>query len=194
MGLPCCFIRLSGCPFHCSYCDTEFAREEKGEDISIPAVLARLNDYSCRLVEVTGGEPLAQKDTPELLRALEASGRSVLLETSGHLPLDEVPASTAIVMDIKTPGSGRAGFHPGNLARLGPRDAVKFVICGREDFEWAMRTAAEHDLASRMTVFFSPAWGLVAPRDLAEWILDSGLAVRLQIPLHKLLWGDQRGT
>lgn len=192
-GLPCSFVRLSGCPFACAYCDTSYAREEAGEDLSIEEILRRLASFPCDLVEVTGGEPLAQEQTPALLRALEGTGRRVMLETSGHLALDSVPPSTAVVMDIKTPGSGHPGFHPGNLERLGVRDAVKFVICDRSDFDWAARRVSEHRLAARTAVYFSPAWALLDPPVLADWILGSGLGVRLQLPLHKLLWPGQRG-
>lgn len=194
MGLPCCFVRLSGCPFRCTYCDTAYAADSGGESLSIPDILGRLAVFPCRLAEVTGGEPLAQPETPELLGALLDAGFSTLLETSGHLPLDCVPAATRIVMDIKTPGSGRPGFHPGTLDRLGPGDSIKFVICGRRDHDWAVARVRELDLAGRVPVYFSPAWGRVRPEDLARWILESGLPVRLHLPLHKIVWGDQRGV
>ncbi len=193
-GLPCCFVRLAGCPFRCTYCDTAYAREEAAEEATVESILERLRVHSCRLVEVTGGEPLAQAETPALLQALSEAGWSVMLETSGHLPLDRIPPSTAIVMDIKTPGSGHPGFHAPNLARLTPRDAVKFVLCDRNDFDWACARVRELDLAARVPIFLSPAWGVLQAAELADWILDEALpGVRLQLPLHKVLWGNGPG-
>ena len=192
MGLPCCFIRLAGCPYRCVYCDTAYAYDEPGEEIPIAAILDRLKPYPCRLVEITGGEPLAQRETPELARALQEAGYSVLVETSGRLPINALPEGVGIIMDIKTPGSGCSGFHPQNLARLRGDDSVKFVICGREDFEWAVRQVRDLALVGMVEIYFSPAWERVAPSDLAGWILEAGLAVRLQIPLHKRVWGAQR--
>ena len=193
MGLPCCFIRLAGCPFRCIYCDTTYAREDSGEEISPKDILDRLGRFPSRLVEVTGGEPLAQSETPQLLKLLLEAGYSVLLETSGHLPIEAVPCGIMIVMDIKTPGSGLAGWHPSNLGRLGVSDAVKFVICGRDDYEWAIRKVVELDLTSKVPVYFSPAWGMIDAKALAQWIMECGLPIRLQLPLHKILWHDQKG-
>ena len=190
-GRPCVFVRLSGCPHRCTYCDTVRALTG-GEEMSIGDVVARVNAQNVRLVEVTGGEPLHQSATPLLLQRLLEEGHEVLLETSGHEALSRVPSGAHIVMDIKTPGSGAEGFRAANLKRLGSGDALKIVICSREDFEWAADLVRRRLLLSRsFPVYFCPAQGFLEVGILAEWILEARLPVHLGIQLHKLLWGAQ---
>lgn len=192
-GLPTVFIRLTGCPLRCSYCDTEYAFTG-GELTTIDAVLERVADYGSRLVCVTGGEPLAQPNCLELLRRLCDQGYDVSLETSGALDLGGVDERVTIVMDLKTPGSGEQERNQWeNLHRLKCEDQIKFVICDRHDYEWARDRVREHDLADRFAVLFSPAWQRLEPARLAEWILADRLQVRLQLQLHKYVWGDEPG-
>lgn len=188
-GRPCVFVRLSGCPHRCAYCDTAYAWTG-GEEMSVEAVAAHVKSLNVRMVEVTGGEPLHQSETPLLLRRLSEDGHEVLLETSGHESLRRVPSGVHIVMDIKTPGSGAQGFHAANLARLGFGDALKIILCSREDFDWAAGLVRRRRLLCRpFPVYFCPAQGFLEASDLAEWILEARLAVHLGIQLHKLLWG-----
>jgi len=192
-GWPTVFVRLTGCPLRCGYCDTAYAFHE-GRWMTLPEVLESVAAFSPRFLTVTGGEPLAQRPCLELLRQLCDAGYEVSLETSGAVDLAGVDPRVRVVMDIKTPGSGESERNlPGNLARLRPTDEVKFVICDRSDYEWS-RTFVEHErLAQRCEVLFSPAFGQLASRQLAEWILADRLPVRFQVQLHKLLWGEERG-
>jgi 7-carboxy-7-deazaguanine synthase len=193
-GLPCAFVRLAGCPHACLYCDTPRARSG-GALLSAEEILQRLRDLGdFHLVEVTGGEPLHQQETPLLLERLLEQGYDVLLETSGHESLAAVPPAVAVLMDIKTPGSGAMGFHEGNLDCLKTGDALKFVVCGPEDFTWAAAFVRGRRLLDRgFPVFFIPAHGRLAPAELAGWILRERLPVRLGLQLHKLLWGTDTG-
>jgi 7-carboxy-7-deazaguanine synthase len=193
MGLPTVFVRLTGCPLRCGYCDTSYAFQG-GEWRELPAILAAVAAYPTRHVCVTGGEPLAQKACPELLTALCDAGCDVALETSGALDVGTVDARVARIVDVKTPGSGEvAKNHWANLELLGAGDEVKFVLVDEADYHWAARILAQYRLAERCPVLFSPAHGSLAARDLAEWILRDGLPVRMQIQLHKLLWGEEKG-
>jgi len=189
-GLPCIFIRLAGCPHACVYCDTPRARSG-GVLLSEEGILRRVRDLGeIRLVEVTGGEPLHQEDTPLLLGRLLSEGFSVLLETSGHETLARVPASVSVLMDVKTPDSGASGVCEENLERLKAGDALKFVLCGRRDYLWAVDFVRERQLLGRdFPVFFIPVHGSVEPARLAEWILQDHLPVHLGLQLHKILWG-----
>jgi len=194
-GRPCAFVRLAGCPLACSYCDTREACESAGREVSIPDLVEEARALGKALVAVTGGEPLAQGATPALLTALADDGLETVLETSGAFSIDGIDPRVRIVMDVKTPGSGMASrTRMENLERLVPgRDEIKMVTTSRSDFEWCERFVVERGLAGRHTVLFSPAGGsAVASADLAEWILESGLDVRLQIQLHKVLWPDAR--
>jgi 7-carboxy-7-deazaguanine synthase len=192
-GIPTTFVRLTGCPLRCQYCDTAYAFHG-GEWWELDAILARVQELGAKHVCVTGGEPLAQKTCIELLRALVERGHRVSLETSGAMSLEAVDSRVVMVVDVKTPGSGEESRNRyDELARLQSKDLVKFVICGREDYEWSRAKIAELDLPSRCTVLFSPSHEQLPARDLADWILEDRLPVRFQIQLHKYLWGNTPG-
>lgn len=193
VGCPTVFVRLTGCPLRCRYCDTEYAFYE-GRWRSIDEVLGEVARYGARYVCVTGGEPLAQPNCAALLACLCDAGYRVSLETSGAFDIAPLDARVVRVMDLKTPGSGeQARNRYENLAALRPQDQVKFVICDRADYEWARALLAQHGLPERCEVLFSPSHGQIEARTLAEWILADRLPVRFQIQLHKYLWGEARG-
>lgn len=187
------FIRLTGCPLRCVWCDTEYAFHG-GQWRSIDDVLAAVATHATHHVCVTGGEPLAQKRCLILLRELCDKGYAVSLETSGALDVAAVDPRVCKVMDLKAPGSGESARNLwGNLEHLSPRDQIKIVLAGRADYDWACAVLAEHALATRCAVLFSPVHGALQPRELAEWILADKLPVRFQLQLHKLLWNDAAG-
>ena len=188
-GRPCVFVRLTACDLRCSWCDTPYAFHE-GSKMTVEDVVARVREYGCDVVEVTGGEPLLQKDVYPLMQRLLDEGRTVMLETGGHLSVDEVPEGVVRVIDVKCPGSGEAGkVHWPNLDRLRPTDEVKFVIADRADYDYARGIVAKHGLAGKAAaVLFSPVHGAMNPRELAEWILADRLPVRLQLQAHKYIW------
>lgn len=192
-GWPSAFVRLTGCPLRCAYCDTAYAFHG-GAKTTISDILAKVAGFEVRHVCVTGGEPLAQPACHDLLAALCDAGYQVSLETSGALDISPVDRRVAVVLDLKTPASGELARNLwGNLAHLKREDQVKFVICNRTDYEWARDTLREHGLAARCEVLFSPAWEQQPARELAEWILADRLPVRFQVQLHKYLWGDAAG-
>jgi 7-carboxy-7-deazaguanine synthase len=192
-GFPTVFVRLTGCPLRCGYCDTEYAFHE-GQWMEIDQILAEVARHGARHVTLTGGEPLAQRPARTLLSRLCDAGYEVSLETSGALDIVGIDARVRVVMDVKTPGSGEAGKNlPGNLAHLKPGDEVKFVISDRADYEWSREFVRRERLSDRCEVLFSPVWGRLEARTLGEWILADRLSVRLQVQLHKLLWGEERG-
>lgn len=192
-GLPTVFIRLTGCPLRCSYCDTAYAFHA-GQSLALPDILRAAARYRARYVTVTGGEPLAQKNCPELLTLLCDEGYDVSLETGGALDISAVDTRVARIVDIKTPGSGEQHRNRrANLALLTPRDQIKFVICDQHDYLWARDLMRELNLHERCEVLFSPSHGQLAPGLLADWILADQLPVRLQVQLHKQLWGDIPG-
>ncbi len=192
-GVPTAFIRLTGCPLRCQYCDTAYAFHG-GRWMAFAAILEQVGEYGCRHVCVTGGEPLAQKNCAGLLRDLCANGYRVSLETSGAADLSAVDARVIKVMDLKTPGSGEAERNLWqNLGLLSADDQIKFVICGRADFEWAAEQVRQRQLDGICTVWFSPSYEQIEPVDLADWILQERLPVRLQLQLHKYLWGTDPG-
>lgn len=192
-GFPTGFIRLTGCPLRCGYCDTAYAFTG-GEARTVAEILADVEEFGVRHVCVTGGEPLAQRGCLPLLAALCDAGYEVSLETSGSLDISGVDPRVSRVMDIKTPGSGEAAANRWeNIDLLAPTDQIKFVVCGRDDYEWSKSVMNKHELADRCEVLFSPGHGRVEPRELADWILADRLPARFQIQLHKLLWGDARG-
>ena len=193
VGWPTAFVRLTGCPLRCQYCDTAYAFHG-GEWWELDAILARVRAFGTRFVCVTGGEPLAQKGCAALLTALCDAGFEVSLETSGAMALDAVDARVVKVVDVKTPGSGEAERNRfDELTRLNARDQVKFVICSRADYEWSRAKLAELALPLGCTVLFSPSYEQLPARELADWILADRLGVRLQVQLHKLLWGNVPG-
>ncbi len=192
-GIPTTFVRLTGCPLRCQYCDTAYAFHG-GEWWELDAIVARVRELGAKHVCVTGGEPLAQKNCLELLRRLVDEGYRVSLETSGAMPLEGVDVRVVRVVDVKTPASGEESRNRyEELDRLDSKDLVKFVICGREDYEWSRAKLAELGLTQRCTVLFSPSHQQLPARDLADWILEDRLPVRFQIQLHKYLWGDVPG-
>ena len=193
VGWPTVFVRLTGCPLRCGYCDTEYAFHG-GEWMTQAEILARVAEYRARYVTVTGGEPLAQSGCRPLLARLAEAGYAVSLETSGALDVADIDARVSIVMDLKTPGSGECDRNRyANLALLAAKDQVKFVILDRSDYEWSRAKLAEYDLDRRCEVLFSPVHGRLDPTLLADWILADRLSVRLQIQLHKLLWHGAPG-
>jgi 7-carboxy-7-deazaguanine synthase len=195
-GRPCVFVRLTACDLRCTWCDTPYAFYE-GQKRSVADVIEAVERYGCPLVEVTGGEPLLQEDVYALMLGLLARGRTVMLETGGHRPIDRVPAEVVKIVDVKCPGSGEAGEnHWENLARLAPHDEVKFVIKDRADYEFARDVVARYALDGKVAaVLFSPVHGVLEPRTLSEWMLEDHLPARLQLQLHKLVWSpDTRGV
>ena len=193
VGWPTVFIRLTGCPLRCQYCDTAYAFHG-GQWRTLDELLEQTRTFGVQHVCVTGGEPLAQKPCTELLRRLCDAGFAVSLETSGAIDVADVDPRVVKVLDLKTPGSGEAARNLwGNLRHLRPHDQVKFVLCGRADYEWARAALAEHGLAQRCTVLFSPSYEQLPARELADWIVADRLPVRFQIQLHKSLWGVEPG-
>ncbi len=193
VGLPTVFVRLTACPLRCTYCDTTYAFSG-GQTMLLDEILAEVARYAPRYVTVTGGEPLAQKNCLLLLRSLCDAGYDVSLETSGALDVSGVDPRVLKVVDIKTPASGEVEKNLwSNLEQLDPRDEIKFVLCDEHDYQWAKQVMLEHGLQKRCEVLFSPAQGQLSAKDLAEWILRDRLQVRMQVQLHKLLWGNEAG-
>lgn len=188
-GWPCVFVRTAGCDIRCVYCDEAHAFTG-GERLTVDEILARVAKLGVRLVEVTGGEPLAQKGTPELVRRLCDAGYTVLIETGGHHDISALDPRAHAIVDVKTPGSGMQAHNDlANLDRLRPGDEVKFVLCDRADYEFAVRVVREHGLEERVPVHFSPVHPGLDPKDLVQWLLADGLRVRLNLQLHKFVWG-----
>lgn len=193
VGWPTVFVRLTGCPLRCGYCDTAYAFQG-GRRMTVESVLSEVQAYGAQRVCVTGGEPLAQKECGRLLAALCEAGYEVSLETSGAIALAGIDPRVSIVMDLKTPGSGEQARNLyENLSVLRARDQVKFVLCDRPDYEWSREQVRTHHLDERCEVLFSPVHGRLEPRVLADWILADRLRVRFQIQIHKLLWNDAPG-
>jgi 7-carboxy-7-deazaguanine synthase len=193
VGLPTVFVRLTGCPLRCQYCDTTYAFTG-GQSMTLQAVLDEVRRYPTRYVTVTGGEPLAQKNCLSLLRTLCDEGYKVSLETSGALDVSGVDSRVMKVLDIKTPASGEAEKNMwSNLDFLNTGDEIKFVLCDEADYLWASKMLRERDLVGKCEVLFSPAQGQLSATDLADWILRDQLPVRMQLQLHKILWGNVAG-
>ena len=187
-GQPCVFIRTTGCNLRCDWCDTTHAFHE-GREMTVEAVLAQVEASDCRLVELTGGEPLLQKEAPLLVTKLLDGGHTVLIETSGSLDIRSMDPRAIVIMDIKCPGSGMSGaMRWENIEALRPQDQVKFVIKDRADYDWAVEVLEKYPVLSRLVVLFSPVFGVLDPRPLADWILEGGLSVHLQLQIHKYIW------
>lgn len=188
-GRPCVFVRLTACNLRCVWCDTPYAFTG-GTKTSVDQVLEEIRALNCRLVELTGGEPLLQPDAIPLMRQLVDAGYEVLLETGGHMPLDDVPDEVVAVVDVKCPGSGEVdAMHWPNLDQLSPHDEVKFVVGDRRDFDYAVGVVKERDLAGRVAaILYSPVFGVLDPADLARWVLESKAPGRLQLQTHKYIW------
>ncbi len=187
-GLPCVFVRLTGCHLRCHYCDTEYAFHE-GRWMTLQEIVACVSEQGVRLVEITGGEPLLQPACGALAQRLLDLGLTVLCETSGALPIDRLPPAVIKIMDLKCPSSGEVERNDwSNIDRLGPRDEVKFVIGDRADFDWAANAINRHDLAKRCAVLMSPVFGEIEPLQLVEWVLSERLPVRFQLQMHKFIW------
>ncbi len=192
-GFPCAFIRLTGCSLRCVWCDSAYAFYG-GQEMPVSEAVEKVLALGTELVEVTGGEPLEQESVYPLMDRLLEAGKTVLLETGGHVPLDRVDPRVVKIVDVKAPGSGmRDANLPENLTRLTPRDEVKFVLADKRDFDWALEFVRTRDLGSSNVVTFSPVWEGLPASDLAEWIRDSGRPIRLGLQLHKILWGDVPG-
>ena len=192
-GLPCAFVRLTGCTLRCVWCDTAYAFHG-GKDMTVQETTQAALALGTGLVEITGGEPLEQDGVYPLIDRLLAAGRTVLIETGGHVPLDRLDPRAVKIVDVKAPGSGMMHANlPENLDRLEPHDEVKFVLADRRDFDWALAFVAQRDLDRRHVVTFSPVWDTLPAEDLAAWVRDSGRPIRLGLQLHKILWGDVPG-
>lgn len=197
-GLPCVFVRLHGCGLRCVWCDTPYALDHRsgGEEMDVEHILHRVAVWNCDFVEVTGGEPLEQEGSFDLLTRLCDAEYTVAVETGGHVDISRVDSRVIVIMDLKAPGSGMAKRNRfGNLDYLKSGDEVKFVLASREDYEWARATVREHALTERCGVLFSPVFSTLAPRDLAQWVLEDGLRLRMQLQMHKFIWDpDARGV
>ena len=193
VGLPTVFVRLTGCPMRCVYCDTAYAFKG-GSNISVEDILVIVAEFGANYVTVTGGEPLAQKESLVLLNQLCDAGYQVSLETGGAIDTTGVDDRVVVILDIKTPGSGELENNVwANIQRLKPLDEVKFVLCDNADYQWAKELIDEHAITQKCSVLFSPVYNQVNPTELAEWILADKLPVRMQVQLHKILWGEVAG-
>ena len=191
MGLPCIFIRLTGCNLRCVWCDTTHAFHD-GEKLSIPQIIDKVKSYDIKLVEITGGEPLLQKEVFPLMESLLKNKFKVMLETSGSLAINNVPAKVIKIIDLKCPGSGEENKNLWeNLNHLTPTDEIKFVIADKADYEWSKKVLQDYELDKKVSVLFSPVFEKLKLKDLTEWILEDNLPVRLHTQLHKYIW-DQK--
>ena len=194
MGLPTVFVRLTGCPMRCTYCDTAYAFNG-GTNLALTEIMRQVAEFGAHHVTVTGGEPLAQKECRDLLTALCDAGYSVSLETGGAMDISVVDARVSVILDIKTPASGEEKNNLwANLAHIKSSDEIKFVLCNRADYDWAKQTLVELQLPKKCPVLFSPSYHELAGTDLAAWVLEDKLPVRMQLQLHKILWGEKQGV
>ena len=194
IGLPTVFVRLTGCPMRCTYCDTEYAFSGGG-NMQIADILAKVAEFGTQYVTVTGGEPLAQKECYILLQALCDAGYSVSLETGGAMDIAPVDARVSIILDIKTPGSNEEkNMLWSNVNHIKPKDEIKFVLCNRDDYDWAKAKITELKLSEKCLILFSPSYHDLSAETLAGWILADKLPVRMQVQLHKILWGEKQGV
>lgn len=193
VGLPTVFVRLTGCPLRCVYCDSEYAFNG-GSRMDMEEVLAKVEAYQPKYVTVTGGEPLAQKTCPELLSRLCDKGYEVSIETAGAMPIEHLDSRVTVVMDLKTPGSKELDKNRyDNIDAIKSTDQIKFVICDRTDYDWARDMLEQHNLTERCEILFSPSHGVLENEALAEWIIADNLPVRFQLQIHKYIWGDMPG-
>jgi len=189
-GRPCVFVRFTGCDLRCVYCDSAYAFQG-GVERSRAEIVAEVARFPCRFVLLTGGEPMLQRELPELARDLLSRGYEVAVETHGQAPLDALPREVIRIADVKTPGSGQPATDLGWLDRLASHDEVKFVVTSEADFRWSADVIRARRLEGRCAILFSPVWGSVDPRDLAAWLLDAGIDARLSLQLHKVVWGPE---
>ncbi len=187
-GRPCVFVRFTGCDLRCGYCDTAYAFHG-GAELTRAAILEEVGRHPCRFVLLTGGEPLLQRELPELARELLDRGYEVAVETHGQRPTGALPPEVVRILDVKTPGSGEVATDFGFVDGLRPHDELKFVLCSEEDFRWSIEVIRRHALQGRAHLLLSPVWGRVEPRELARWLLESGVEARLSLQLHKVVWG-----
>ncbi len=193
-GRPCVFVRFTGCDLRCGYCDTAYAFHG-GKDLGREAILAEVARHPCRLVLLTGGEPLLQRELPELASDLLARGYEVTVETHGQRSTAALPPEVVRIVDVKTPGSGEVTTDFAYLDALRPHDEVKFVVCSEDDWRFSLDVIRRHHLAGRVTLLVSPVHGAVEPKELARWLLESGVEARLNLQLHKIVWGvEARGV
>lgn len=191
-GYPCVFVRLTGCNLRCTWCDTEYGYNG-GSDMTIDEVLNKVSELKCNLVEITGGEPLLQEQTPELTRTLLSNGYKVLLETAGSIEISSISEEVIRIVDMKCPASGMTDKNLyKNLDLVTDKDEVKFVIKDKADFEWAAELISKHELDKKTNILFSPVFGDMNEEQLAEWVLESGIQARFQVQLHKIIWGPDR--
>ena len=194
IGLPTVFVRLTGCPMRCTYCDTEYAFSGGGF-MEISEILQKVADFGAHFVTVTGGEPLAQKECYELLKTLCDAGYSVSLETGGARDIAPVDARVSVILDIKTPASNEEkNMLWSNVDHIKTKDEIKFVLCNRADYDWAKAKMVELNLTQKCPILFSPSYHDLPANDLATWVLADKLPVRMQIQLHKILWGEKKGV
>jgi 7-carboxy-7-deazaguanine synthase len=193
-GLPCAFVRFTGCDLRCGYCDTAYAFHG-GTSLARAEIVDRLSRFPTRFVTLTGGEPLLQKELSALATDLLSNGFTVAVETHGQRPVSSLPKEVIKIVDIKTPGSGEVARNLSVLEELDAKDEVKFVVCSRDDFDWALELIRSRNLEQRFHLLMSPSFGVVEPRDLVRWMLEAGLQARLNLQLHKYVWGpDARGV
>jgi 7-carboxy-7-deazaguanine synthase len=194
VGLPTVFVRLTGCPMRCTYCDTAYAFSGGG-NMEIATILSRVQSFATKYVTVTGGEPLAQKECYLLLQSLCDAGFDVSLETGGAMDIAPVDPRVSVILDVKTPGSNEEkNMLWRNLDVIKPKDEIKFVLCGRDDYDWAKQKISELNLADKCPILFSPSYSELEPAELAKWVLADQLPVRMQLQLHKILWGEKPGV
>ncbi len=194
IGLPTAFVRLTGCPMRCTYCDTEYAFSG-GSNMSLHDILSQIAAYSTKFVTVTGGEPLAQKECHDLLSALCDNGYNVSLETGGGMDIVDVDKRVSVILDIKTPGSNEdKNMLWTNLEHIKANDEMKFVLCDRADYDWAKQKIINLNLVEKCPILFSPSFQALEAQVLADWVLEDKLPVRMQVQLHKILWGEKPGT
>jgi len=194
IGLPTIFIRLTGCPMRCTYCDTAYAFHE-GRNMSVNEILEDISQYKTKYVTVTGGEPLAQKPCWELIKNLSDNNYSVSLETGGAMSIEGIDERTKIILDIKTPDSGEhLKNNKKNLVLISKKDEIKFVLSSREDYEWAKKFIKEENLIKKAPIIFSPVYKNLSYENLSKWILEDKLPVRFQVQLHKIIWGEKTGV